>query len=169
MMMRRANTPTVRRSDCRTSSWARSRRRVYDEAQKEGWTVVSMKNDWKQVFPAGQSQVTAIDILLEPDATMLQHSAGQQRPPAQGLPERFRPGCDAHPAHHDAPVFRPHGGPRQGLCRRRTGARRRQRDRHEAGGLQILLRPGRRGWASRAFARSRRRKSSSCKRTSLPP
>ena len=24
---------------------------VYDEAQKSGWTVVSMKNDWKQVFP----------------------------------------------------------------------------------------------------------------------
>jgi phosphoserine phosphatase len=24
---------------------------VYDEAQKAGWTVVSMKNDWKQVFP----------------------------------------------------------------------------------------------------------------------
>ena len=28
---------------------------VYDEAQKSGWTVVSMKNDWKQVFPAAQS------------------------------------------------------------------------------------------------------------------
>ena len=25
---------------------------VYDEAQKAGWTVVSMKGDWKQVFPA---------------------------------------------------------------------------------------------------------------------
>jgi phosphoserine phosphatase len=24
---------------------------VYDEARKAGWTVVSMKNDWKQVFP----------------------------------------------------------------------------------------------------------------------
>jgi hypothetical protein len=23
---------------------------VYDEAQKAGWTVVSMKNDWKSVF-----------------------------------------------------------------------------------------------------------------------
>jgi len=46
---------------------------VYDEAQKSGWTVVSMKNDWKQVFPAAQSEITAIDILLEPDATMLQH------------------------------------------------------------------------------------------------
>jgi phosphoserine phosphatase len=43
---------------------------VYDEAQKAGWTVVSMKNDWKQVFP---SEITAIDVLLEPDTTMLQH------------------------------------------------------------------------------------------------
>src|SRR5580765_992807 len=39
-----------------------------DEAAAKGWTVVSMKNDWKQVFPY---EVTAIDILLEPDATML--------------------------------------------------------------------------------------------------
>jgi hypothetical protein len=35
--------------------------------------VVSMKDDWKQVFAVGQSQVTAIDIFLEPDAMMLQH------------------------------------------------------------------------------------------------
>jgi hypothetical protein len=48
---------------------------VYDQAKKEGWTVVSMKGDWKQVFPDGQAPVTAIDILLEPDATMLQHAA----------------------------------------------------------------------------------------------
>ena len=47
---------------------------VYDQAQKEGWTVVSMKGDWKQIFPVRQSPVTAIDILLEPDATMLKHS-----------------------------------------------------------------------------------------------
>jgi hypothetical protein len=32
-----------------------------------------MKNDWKTVFPAAQSEITAIDILLEPDATMLEH------------------------------------------------------------------------------------------------
>jgi phosphoserine phosphatase len=43
-------------------------------AKQNGWTVVSMKDDWKQVFPA-QPQVTAIDILLEPDATMLKHAA----------------------------------------------------------------------------------------------
>ena len=46
---------------------------VYDEAQKAGWTAVSMKGDWKPVFPAGQSPVTAIDVLLEPDAPRLRH------------------------------------------------------------------------------------------------
>jgi hypothetical protein len=46
-----------------------------EQAKKAGWTVVSMKNDWKQVFPFEQSPVTAIDILLEPDAVMLQHAA----------------------------------------------------------------------------------------------
>jgi len=43
-----------------------------EHAKKDGWTVVSMKDDWKTVFPAAPSEVTAIDILLEPDATMLQ-------------------------------------------------------------------------------------------------
>jgi phosphoserine phosphatase len=43
-------------------------------ARKNGWTVVSMKDDWKQVFPS-QPPITAIDILLEPDATMLHHAA----------------------------------------------------------------------------------------------
>lgn len=47
---------------------------LYDQAKKEGWTVVSMKNDWRQVFPFEPSPVTAIDILLEPDATMLRHA-----------------------------------------------------------------------------------------------
>jgi hypothetical protein len=23
---------------------------LYDEAKKDGWTVISMKNDWKRVF-----------------------------------------------------------------------------------------------------------------------
>jgi hypothetical protein len=43
-----------------------------DHAKKDGWTVVSMKDDWKTVFP---SEIIAIDILLQPDATMLQHAA----------------------------------------------------------------------------------------------
>jgi phosphoserine phosphatase len=45
-----------------------------DEAQAKGWTVVDMKKDWNQVFAADQNAVTAIDILLEPDATMLKHA-----------------------------------------------------------------------------------------------
>ena len=45
-----------------------------EHAKKDGWTVVSMKNDWKQVFAFEQTPVTAIDILLEPDAVMLQHA-----------------------------------------------------------------------------------------------
>jgi len=44
-----------------------------EHAKKDGWTIVSMKDDWKTVFPAPQSEITAIDILLEPDATMLKH------------------------------------------------------------------------------------------------
>jgi hypothetical protein len=24
---------------------------LFDEAKKDGWTVISMKNDWKQIFP----------------------------------------------------------------------------------------------------------------------
>jgi hypothetical protein len=62
---------------------------VYDEAQKEGWTVVSMKDAWKQVFPAGQSAVTAVDILLEPDATMLQHSADNNARLLKVFPKGF--------------------------------------------------------------------------------
>jgi hypothetical protein len=27
---------------------------LYDEARKDGWTVISMKNDWKRVFPFDQ-------------------------------------------------------------------------------------------------------------------
>ena len=43
-----------------------------EHAKKDGWTVVSMKNDWATVFP---TDVIAIDILLQPDAAMLQHAA----------------------------------------------------------------------------------------------
>jgi hypothetical protein len=47
---------------------------LYDQAKKDAWTVVSMKDDWKAIFPREQTPVTAIDILLEPDATMLKHA-----------------------------------------------------------------------------------------------
>ncbi len=45
-----------------------------DEAAAKGWTVVSMKDDWKSVFPAAQSEIIAIDVLLEPDATMVERA-----------------------------------------------------------------------------------------------
>jgi haloacid dehalogenase-like hydrolase len=47
---------------------------LYEQAKKEGWTVVSLKDDWNEVFPFEQSPIKAIDILLEPDATMLRHA-----------------------------------------------------------------------------------------------
>ena len=112
-----------------------------DQAKKDGWTVVSMKDDWKQVFPPEPATVTAIDILLEPDATMLQHAAANNARLLEGIPEGLCARCDAPSAHHHDPAFRPHRGSRQGLCRRRPGSRPRQCDRHEAGGLQVLLHP----------------------------
>jgi phosphoserine phosphatase len=55
-------------------------------AKKDGWTVVSMKDDWKQVFP---KEITAIDILLEPDATMLTHSAANNARLLKEYPKGF--------------------------------------------------------------------------------
>ncbi len=46
-----------------------------EHAKKDGWTVVSMKDDWKTVYAPAKSEITAIDILLEPDAAMLKHAA----------------------------------------------------------------------------------------------
>jgi phosphoglycolate phosphatase-like HAD superfamily hydrolase len=45
-----------------------------NEAAAKGWTIVSMKDDWKAIYPT-RSDITAIDILLKPDATMLKHAA----------------------------------------------------------------------------------------------
>jgi phosphoserine phosphatase len=60
-----------------------------DQAKKDGWTVVSMKDDWKTVFPSAQSEVTAIDILLEPDATMLQQAAANNARLLAVFPQGF--------------------------------------------------------------------------------
>jgi hypothetical protein len=60
-----------------------------DHAKKDGWTVVSMKDDWKTVFPAPQSEITAIDILLQPDATMLQHAAANNARLLKEFPKGF--------------------------------------------------------------------------------
>ncbi len=60
-----------------------------DEAAAKGWTVVSMKDDWRQVFAAGQSPVTAIDVLLEPDATMLRHAEANNVRLLKAYPKGF--------------------------------------------------------------------------------
>ena len=58
-------------------------------AAANGWTVVNMKNDWNTVFPPVAAAVTAIDILLEPDATMLQHSADNNARLLKVFPKGF--------------------------------------------------------------------------------
>jgi hypothetical protein len=62
---------------------------LYEQAQKNGWTIVSMKSDWKQIFPVGQSPITAIDILLEPDAKMLQQAGANNARLLAVFPEGF--------------------------------------------------------------------------------
>jgi phosphoglycolate phosphatase-like HAD superfamily hydrolase len=60
-----------------------------EQATKSGWTVVSMKNDWKTIFPGAPSEVTAIDILLEPDATMLKHAEANNARLLKAFPQGF--------------------------------------------------------------------------------
>jgi len=64
-------------------------RALYEQAQRDGWTVVSMKDDWKTVFPAAPSKITAIDILLEPDATMLSHAEAVNASHLELYPQGF--------------------------------------------------------------------------------
>src|SRR6266436_2219481 len=62
---------------------------LYDQSKKEGWTVVSMKDDWTQVFALGQVPVTAIDVLLEPNATMLRHAGANNARLLKVYPKGF--------------------------------------------------------------------------------
>ena len=66
-------------------------------AKKDGWTVVSMKDDWKSVFPAAQAEITAIDILLLPDATMLEHAAANNARLLEVFPKGFALDATHHP------------------------------------------------------------------------
>ena len=43
--------PTARRKGCRRSGRHLRTPTLYDEAKKKDWTVISMKNDWRRVFP----------------------------------------------------------------------------------------------------------------------
>jgi len=62
---------------------------LHEQAKSAGWTVVSMKDDWKEVFPMERNPVTAINILLEPDATMLQRSEANNARLRKVFPKGF--------------------------------------------------------------------------------
>jgi len=42
--------PTVPPKVYRTPRSAPFTQELYDEAKKQGWIVISMKNDWKRIF-----------------------------------------------------------------------------------------------------------------------
>ncbi len=60
-----------------------------EHAKNDGWTVVSMKNDWKTVFPIAPTGIVAIDILLEPDATMLERASANNARLLAAYPKGF--------------------------------------------------------------------------------
>jgi hypothetical protein len=60
-----------------------------EHAKKSGWTVVSMKSDWNRVLAGGDAGVTAIDVLLEPDATMLKRAEADNARLLSAYPKGF--------------------------------------------------------------------------------
>jgi phosphoglycolate phosphatase-like HAD superfamily hydrolase len=62
---------------------------LYEQAKTVGWTVVSMKDDWSRVFPPESDPVIAINILLEPDATMRQRSEANNASLLEVFPKGF--------------------------------------------------------------------------------
>jgi hypothetical protein len=75
--------------DRETSSFGRLDKGL-DEATARGWTIVDMKNDWNTIFPFEKmNPVTAIDILLEPDATMVRHAEANNARLLKAFPKGF--------------------------------------------------------------------------------
>ena len=108
-----------------------------------------MKEDWKQVFPFEPAAGDGGRYPAGAGRGDAPACRSEQRAPAQGVSEGVPPQPHAPAAHHADPAFRPHRRPRPGLRRGRQSVRRRQRQRHEARSLQVLLRPSRRGWRRR--------------------
>src|SRR5215510_3551276 len=72
-----------------TSSFGRLDKGL-DEATAKGWTIVDMKNDWNTIFAFEKTNpVTAIDILLEPDATMLRYAEANNARLLKVFPKGF--------------------------------------------------------------------------------
>ena len=64
------------------------------KAKELGWTVVSMKNDWKTVFTDGgvaMSDLTAIDVLIDPDEATMERARAVNARMLQSLPEGWAP------------------------------------------------------------------------------
>jgi len=75
--------------DRKTSSFGRLDKGL-DEARTKGWTIVDMKNDWNTIFAFEKTNpVTAIDILLDPDATMIKHAEAANARLRRNFPEGF--------------------------------------------------------------------------------
>jgi len=70
---------------------------LLDLAHSAGWTVVSMKEDWNQVFSFEPSSVTAINILLEPDATMVERAQENNARLRAAFPQGFALDATHHP------------------------------------------------------------------------
>ena len=68
-----------------------------DEAIAKGWTIASMKDDWTTIFATVQSPITAIDVLLQPDATMLKQAAANNSRLRAEFPEGFALDADHSP------------------------------------------------------------------------
>ena len=115
------------------------------------------------------SPVTAIDILLEPDATMLQHAAANNARLLKVYPKGFA--LDAtHTPHitmlqcfvRTADLDKVYAAEEKVFAAANVNAM-------KLDAFKFYYIPAGGGWGSPAFARSRRRNSSSCRRTSLPP
>ena len=86
------------------------------------------------------SDVTAIDVLLEPDATMLQHSAASNARLLKVYPKGFA--LDATHNPHITLIQRfVRTGTSTRSMPRQSGSRPRQRHHHEARSPQVLLHP----------------------------
>ncbi len=68
-----------------------------DEAVAKNWTVASMRNDWKSLFATVPPEITAIDVLLQPDATMLKHAVANNARLLAEFPAGFALDADHTP------------------------------------------------------------------------
>jgi hypothetical protein len=87
---------------------------------------------------AQQNPVTAIDIALEPDATMVQHAMDANARLRKSFPKGFALD-ETHSAHLYVAAVRAHGGPRQGICGGERGYGQSEAQSMDAEGVQVLL------------------------------